>query len=1383
MKRKFLYTLAFLCVFLFALAVGCGGKGEASFVLAESKYWLDRYEEKTIELTSGDLADLTFKSGDENIVTVENGRLVAQGEGSTTVTVTGGKHSQKISVRVRNSGVKPKIGFDEFDAYLGVTTEIPKRLNYTGKDMFVENIDYQLTLEDTSYLNVDGNSVTGLKLGSVDGVLTSSWKGLSLRKEVTINVLNPLHIELDESEITLYNVSSKLGKAQLGAYVYELTNEIVDAKLQYSIVSGEECIRIENGVVYAESVGEAEILISYTHGQSTATATVQVTVNPDYIPSYFEKPASIYSITWEKYNGAIGGRTGEDLYEYRAGEDVASSNCFDHRVVIENDEDKVMELYRQGYRYFAYDLYYTSNQNLMIGAHNLTSWIGVGDYFRRDYMQIVADGEAVNRLEKNRWITVVYDLKALWNWDLNLPSNFFFFVNDPSSSCYIMNVRYYLGDSIIPDENLVYENKGDYVQATNDEFDIRVPVSKHYNMTTGEPSLVVTEDTVPLYGEYEYEVGGRTGVYRYETQSRGSVSNSIVIAKSLNQTYDDGMYQMSKLGDYLTYDIYPQDDCTITFRMNGEDTSATVTTDKTNVAQYENWLIVMKDGKKQSTIVAGEWQTIVIAFVENYGERYSYSGISFAAEGAGDVVYVDNVRYYKTGDFIPTAYADDKNGPYKTADTANVSLQKAETGSFKGAYEYLNKESGEHGALSFKGVTTVENQADYFFNDGYRYVKFYVYLAENVQSITLQSVAERNFKNYTVTLAVGETFAESLAAVFNENGSVATRLERNKWYQIYLPVNYSSTDVGNVFVNAYTGGGSESAPAKAYIRYVSFEYSVRTPYVMTNSSISHLISLDWQNDGELAGSWRYENKSSGGDAPTTDYGNSGVLFSDLHDPVNMREGVFFQDGYQWIKVDFYMEESVRTFTVRFSAGKNNAYWVRNIPFERLIPENVYALNEDGERINVLNYNEWFTLYIPVQTRTVDDNWYMVCVYTNGGSEREPAVAYMKNLNYLRDWDIPEYPEEATSPVVIKPTLTTYNASWAEQVKIQKAEFNGETVWQYVNLHGGRNNEEPQYGKAGLCFGELTAGQSSVFFENGYRYIKLDFYATESVQKIDFRPDYHFTVDHNIWEEYVIGYTFNEAFKNSTTWMFYDTNGNRVTDKIVHNTWYTLWIAAKDVEYSQIMIQASGEVTETSAPTMYFKNASYEKEKTLSVTLTTNSKYDVDIELVTEGEFAGAWKYTNNNYGRANQTGAVTYGESGVYFAEAFNPATWNAESVFFKEGYQYVVLDFYATETVETLELRNVSENNSAWLKELAPNVSFYSAVFTIYDENGNQVTKWEQGKWYTLVIKPLAKDGVDVVRMEHLAIQANGNAEKDPPVMYLRNISYEKTNPFERAE
>ena len=88
MKKIYLYIAAFLLTL--ALAAGfaaCNETGNepggAGFSLAEgaNMVWLDRYEEAEVALASGDAAALDWTSANESIVTVEEGLLIAQGEG------------------------------------------------------------------------------------------------------------------------------------------------------------------------------------------------------------------------------------------------------------------------------------------------------------------------------------------------------------------------------------------------------------------------------------------------------------------------------------------------------------------------------------------------------------------------------------------------------------------------------------------------------------------------------------------------------------------------------------------------------------------------------------------------------------------------------------------------------------------------------------------------------------------------------------------------------------------------------------------------------------------------------------------------------------------------------------------------------------------------------------------------------------------------------------------------------------------------------------------------------------------------------------------------------------------------------------------------------
>ena len=72
-----------------------------------------------------------------------------------------------------------------------------------------------------------------------------------------------------------------------------------------------------------------------------------------------------------------------------------------------------------------------------------------------------------------------------------------------------------------------------------------------------------------------------------------------------------------------------------------------------------------------------------------------------------------------------------------------------------------------------------------------------------------------------------------------------------------------------------------------------------------------------------------------------------------------------------------------------------------------------------------------------------------------------------------------------------------------------------------------------------------------------------------------------------------------------------------------------------------------------------------------------------LEKQTSGDFAGAYKYTNTSLGKlADNTGVS--GEAGIYFNEIF-PISGGRSEAFHDEGYQYVTLEFYATESVYSI--------------------------------------------------------------------------------------------------
>lgn len=1374
MRKIYLYIAAFLLTL--AMAAGfaaCGDKeneGGSGFALAEgaNMVWLDRYEEAEVALASGDAAALDWSSANESVVTVDKGLLIAQGEGETIVTVTDGSTSAEISVKVRDSGIKPRFSFRETDAFLNVSTAFPNTITYNDK-IYTPELDYTITFEDETYAAYADGQITGLKLGSTSADISAQYKGLTLEATITVNVKEPLNLEFAADEIELYNVEGKFGEAELDAKALYLGEEVADAAISYEAIEGAECVSIQDGVLYAEKEGTAIVQASYTDGGHTAQAFLGVTVHPNYIETSYEN-VSFHDIIWAETDETIGGRTG--VTEYKAGADITPNTCFDHRVVEAHSGDKLLDLYADGYRYFAYDLYYTSNQNLMIGCGAFTSWLSVGDYFRKDYFKIISDGKVTNTLEKNTWMTMVYDLKALWMMDMGKTADFFFFVNDATTSQYITDVRFYLDDAFIPDENLVYEDEGDYIQATNDEFDVMVPVSKNYSMDTGLPSTVVDPEEVPLYGLYGESVGGRNGVYRYETRNTDGWLNSLIVATSMNETYDDSMYALNSRGSYLTFDIYPEQGETLVFRMNYLANTATVKVGSTNLGQFDGWLCVIRDGKVQNTIEANVWQTVCIAYSDNYSEDAIGGSITFSAEEEGSVVYIDDVRYRKNGDFIPTEYAEETYAPVLDKTSANISLERVTTGSFKGAYLYKDGESSANAenGLTFKQLIGSDGAAGKFYRDGYQYIRVQVYFAENVTSLVL-SVSGGGLNGYTKEIVLGETF-EGIP-VFTEAGVQATVLSAKTWYELYIPVTYDGQVTGEADVRLGTKGGTAAAPASVYLKNVSFEVSVQTPYLREGTSG---VSLALETEGTFKGTWKYVNRTSGEEeGEGQNWGESGVLFSRVTKSDGSGPDAFFTEGYHWIKVDIYAAENVNSISVRSTADRNyTSYWERQIGVGASLYNFSLYLFDGSERVDRFERNTWYTLYIPVDYSSLDIGYVYIMLYTNGGSSAAPAVMYLKNIEYVKDFDMPALVMDDGTPI------GRTNDGWDTYVSVEEitsGEFAG--AYEYVNKSGGQDEDavKNNWGESGVYFYNVVNPNNSdigTFFTDGYKWLKVPVYFVSGADtfSISVHADRNLTL---YWPQLIpIGEPISESLKGQVYAI--DADGNRA-EIIEAGEWYDLYIpvdySSTDVGYAYVNIYTNGGTVEEPS-VMYVKTAEFLENYTVPEYPEQEEPADPSVGnlyvrdeykaagLNVEQDAEGMWTYTSPLGGLDGTEGTdLYYGEAGVFFMEISSSGT------FFTNGYRLIRLEIKAGANVNSITLRfGQNPTNSYWVEKIEVGQPLPQRAVYLYDMNGQMVQSLERDTWYTLYI-PVE----DATAFN--SIQINGGSQDAPAVMYLKNIKY----------
>ena len=513
---------------------------------------------------------------------------------------------------------------------------------------------------------------------------------------------------------------------------------------------------------------------------------------------------------------------------------------------------------------------------------------------------------------------------------------------------------------------------------------------------------------------------------------------------------------------------------------------------------------------------------------------------------------------------------------------AYADVEKVTEGEFSGAYKYSNYTGGQldsewgNSGLYFDEVYNpvlgAQNQT--FFAKGFKYIKLQIYFTDSVASFNVRQGTGQSGTNSLEKVGFGAWKPTSSIVSFGDGKNVACEyLQKNMWYTMYI-----EPTKGNM-ITIYSNGGSVENPAVIYVKDISYETTKPTytttlgAHVQNNFDARANVYIG-QAEFEGENVWKYVNRYD-----RRADGKAGLCFDELKSSDHAN---FFAAGYNYVKLDFYVTESVQKIdfkkdSANFGTQGSETYTMGTDFSSTFKTSSTWMFyDKDGNRVTKLAYNNWYTLWILATNETYSQ---MFIQASGTITEASAPTMYFKNISY-----------QTEKPLI--PTLTAYGANYASLISITETTFENEKVWEYVNLDGFRQSQAKQ----GVGFNELSRGNSAAFFGAGYQYVKLDFYITESVSQIDFKTDTNNSMNHSEWEQYTVGDNFHDSFKTSTTWMIYDEDGNRVTTKLEYNTWYTLWILATDVDYPQVLIQASGAVMETSAPTMYFKNISYQKTK-------------------------------------------------------------------------------------------------------------------------------------------------------------------------------------------
>lgn len=1140
--KKLINVLSVLfSVFMLACFISCGcGKSES---VEREQLWLDRYEEKVIVLKDGDANDYKWTSSDVNVVTVENGKIIAQNTGTVEVTGKSGNKKVIYTIKVNDSGAEPRIDFDAVIAYVDVVLPICPKITYNGQSLDAD-LEYKVKVADTSVAESSGLSVKGLKVGETKITVNAEYKGLALSTKKTLVVKPNTYLELLTEDVTLiYADNNKVNQKSLEFEVVKNGEIRNDIDISFRVL-GTDCVEFDGNKIIAKAVGETEVR-AFLGDDESVYCDFGVKVSDSYVEDTFSNYGEGQGATLETTDEVIDGKgnltkytTGTLTVDYRGW-----TNYWNHRIQNSSWGGNAIEKYREGYRYFVYDMYLTEADRFLLGMGGILTWdIEVDVPFRVDWCKILdEDGNVINRIKTNQWITVCYDLYGMiYNYP-DATTSFFLTVNKSNAVTYLANIGYRFDGSFIH-RNPEYEEDGDVTHSTNDEF-----------------LRYVSDDTV--YNYYDGKVDGISGAYVY-VGNDDYLNHTLAASASLGMSRVECSEYLYDKGEYLLFDLYLESDVErLYFALDERQTEQRFTVGVSDVSKCD-WIHVVKDGSLQYSFEVGKWQTVWVDIAKISKTNLGDSLIAFEFGLMNNsTAYINNIRYAKNNVEMPADYEGHPPFAVKPIDEHGAQVSAGEN-EFEGYVNYKNASNGKSGGIYFEEVQK-NNLPGVFFSEKYRYITFDLYLTENVNKFTFYSNTSRKATDmfHEFSAAVGEKLIlPTWLKIMDEDGKAVTEIKTNEWYKVSAYIEYLNgidySDVGfyiegNGMPEAYLTSPSFSA----YDEYGSGRQDeTLQPDVLGEDKCDVVLTKD---EG-FEDTYKYVN--------WTNRDRDGVYFTSVVDKT------FFESGYKYITFDFYLTDSVNTFVVYSWTSANG----KGIQYQKTLSaglsfvatddgkevQHFYFFDKDGNAVSKIEKGAWYTVCMEVEYATYPEWTHIFFAARN--TKGVNSVAYLKNVRTDKDrpleWNDPSFTGEISADA-LGFTSNDLIVTTVEKngMQVKKLEGTG-TVWFKDVMN------ETGYGD---------------FFATEYACISFDVYF-ESGNGFYLQTKYH-AVWHNL---------AGTCGKTSTSdgnvyFEFFDSNGGSVSS-FTAGQWYTIkaYVAKDLMHVSQVCY------TFQSSATVYMRNLKF-----------------------------------------------------------------------------------------------------------------------------------------------------------------------------------------------
>lgn len=1208
MKRDLAKKLLLLALVVSLIGCFFAACGETADNVVEDTVWLDRYDEKAIELKNGNASEYSWTSADESVVTVNGIILVAQSEGKTTVTGKKSGANVILDVTVTDSGAVPRASLDDIVAYVGGQTEVHPKVTYNGAEVSAD-VEWSLEIDDQSVATVSGNVVTGVKTGSAEITARGTYKGVDLVGRATVEVKPYNFIEVAETDknITLYNVKdSALAYHELNVTVVLRGVKQDNPALEF-VPETEGILSFEGAKITAVSEGTTKVTVK----AGELTDEITVTVLPNYVEETFSNTVSVaFGTTYEAYTGEVGGRT-EGLFKYVTTDTtIEGQNYWHQRIVNSKSYEKCIDLYKNnGYKYFAFDMYVTKAANMLapIGSSNDTFYVYNNEYFDVDGLKIISDGRITNKLVSNKWITVVYDMRQRVLLDPAANSDFYLALHETELTTYLSNIRYYLDDAFMPEDGAVsYEKHKDYTQASNGEF----------ALYRGTDESRLTVETA--------EVGGVKNAVKLKGTSEDFENNAIVIASSTGRTRGDSIANIKEKGEYLTFDLYVKNADSIKFSIGYGKISQEVIIGKTDFERV-SWFSLISNGKQLHTLKSGEWVTVSVEYGKLLNalndNANSPLAILVGTVKAGDEILVNNARYYQKDTHIPAEFAD-KAPAYISASKTSVITS---AGNVDLTFAIENGEAGQTPEIvSDSDAVTVENGR-----------------------IT---AVKTGFAN--VTASFGDL----------EPVTVGVRVIPSNEYKLNNTPYIEYPDNGSSFVATYVATFTPDSPeyqtASALKVKFKFNEDVNFLHVLTAPS--------WglQSDGVEIGDGVYQGFKSWNNQDVATNGFGAAKLTVLNENGEIL-GALNQEGIKWetdvtytLIINLASNEKVYFFTSDNIKAIEEYWWGNG------------GLYYKADILNVVNFTEFTALYDTAPAAKIVADKTEVVTFSGKTETVNAFVAFARDKQI--SWTSENENVVTVNGGVITAkglgkTNVVLSADGAESVKIPVSVVEGKDITPSYNENAtgypqGMYMDLSAYdGYSGITFNMTFADDNSYLtIIDGVPFVPWNYASTDRASVIGpntfkgiFKPGgfletiptdvYKIKDENGAYIDYTSGYTFKKGVTYTVEYQISSASGNRLTFWVANNdTHDNYW--GIDKYYSNPLEHVSiTNVKGLWATAPVFSAEISAAEKSVSV----GDEFALSVAVKNAFGKAGVWSSDNADVATVSESGVVTAKKLGV----------------------------------------------------------------------------------------------------------------------------------------